>query len=57
MGLAEQYVYFKKLQKKGRTGEKLCEGGRAIHKARRKDVSGTLATVRKLSAEEMGGKG
>lgn len=57
MGLAEQYVYFKKLQKKDRTTEKLGGGGRTIHEARRKDVSGTLVTVRKLSAEEMGGKG
>lgn len=47
----------KNCRKKDRTAEKLGGGGRAIHKARRKDVSGTLATVRKLSAEEMGGKG
>lgn len=43
-------------RKKERTAEKLGGDGKTIHKARRKDVSGTLERVRKLSAKETGGK-
>jgi len=47
----------KSCRKKDKTTEKLGGDGTTIHEARRKDVSGILERMRKLSAKEMSGKG
>lgn len=56
-GLAEQNVYFKKLQVKERITEKLSWDGRTTDEAKSKVVSDTLEKLSKLSAKEMGRKG